>query len=229
MNLVARAPITGFVLALGLGLASSAVAVPCVEVGDAGGLPGSAQDCTHVVGITSITGAFPGGMTNPDMYLIYINNPGLFSATTVGQPGTAADTQLFLFHPSGIGIAANDDAGGGFRSTLPAGNPLYSGLTPGLYYLAITLFNADPESVGGAIFPNAPFTSVFGNTGVGGGSPITGYSGNSNNTGTYQIALTGVSAVPEPGSMTLLGLGLAGLTARQLRRRRQREAPLSRR
>ena len=104
---------------------------------------------------------------------------------------------MFLFDAAGFGWYANDDApeGGTTRSRLPAGH----GLTPsepGVYYLVISAWNRDPVSSGGLIFPTSPFDGVFGATGPGGGSPISGYGGSNSETGTYTISLTGATYIP---------------------------------
>lgn len=161
------------------------------EVGDAGPLPATAQNVTGVEPVTEITGTLGGAPPGEDMYRLCLAGNGTFSASTVGTPGTFSDTQLFLFDAAGNGVYANDDApGGGFRSTLPASDPLTPAV-PGIYYLAISVFNDDPVSAGGLIFPNAPFSGVFGPTGPGGGSPITGWTAGGGTPGTYTIVLTG--------------------------------------
>jgi hypothetical protein len=199
------------------GVLASAANAQWVEAGDAGQLPGTAQGTT--VGpsgtpLVSIAGTF-GTITDADMYCIQILAPTAFSVTTVG--GSTNDTQLFLFNTAGMGIAANDDSAGTAQSTLPLGNPLLTVLTPGTYLLAISTYNIDPTSAGGLIFPNSPFTNVFGPTGPGGGSPVTGWTG-SGATGSYTISLTGAGAwaVPAPGAIALLGL--AGLVGTRRRR-----------
>jgi hypothetical protein len=200
--------------------------------GDAGPLPASAQIInnaflTGVGGLMAIEGRLgaieaPGGV---DMYRFTISSPTTFSATTSMNPvlegGTPlANTQLFLFRLNGIGIAHNDDiSGSDRRSTLAAGNSLYASLSAGEYLLAITAFNNDPQSAGGAIFPAAGGGGIFGPTGAGGGSPITGWNSNTSTTGTYRITLTGVAAVPEPATITMLAAGaLFALGFRRTRR-----------
>lgn len=153
--------------------ASTALAALWAEVGNAGDLPATAQVPAGVGALTSISGAL-GSDTDADMYRIWVTGGGTFSATTVG--GASFDTQLFLFYSSGMGVYANDDSAGGLQSTLPASN-LLTPAAAGIYYLAISGYDRDPESPGGLIFPTSPFTDVHGPTGAGGGSPISGWSG----------------------------------------------------
>ncbi|WP_435017712.1 DVUA0089 family protein [Tundrisphaera sp. TA3] len=211
-------------------LAPRADATFWVEAGDAGQLPNAAQ---VVLGDSSPLTGISGSLSSTgdrDMYLIYITGGGTFSATTVGQPGTLLDTQLFLFNAAGRGVYANDDdaAGEGFnqyRSTLPANGPL-TPLAAGFYYLLITASPIFPTGTGGVIFPNyttpgGSGTAVVGPTGPGGGSVITGYTGTGVEFGSYQIALTGATAVPEPSSLASAGIaGVVGLLALARRRRR---------
>ena len=197
-------------LALGLAGGNLQAAI-WAEVGDAGQLPGTAQITLGANPLTAITGTISAG--DADMYLIYIPVAGAFSATTVG--GAAFDTQLFLFTAAGMGVATNDDNGSGLLSTLPAGGSFL--VSAGNYYLAISGFNNDPTSVGGLIFPST-FPGVFGATGPGAGSPVSGWTGGGG-TGAYTITLTGAQfAVPEPGSVVLLA-GIVGLIGRAIRRK----------
>jgi PEP-CTERM motif len=113
-------------------------------------------------------------------------------------------------------VLANDDSVG-FRSTLPlgSGGTATNFLGPGVDYLAISGFDRDPVSPGGAIFPDG-FAGLFGATGPGGGQAISGYD-SSSASGTYQINLQGATTVPEPMTLVTVGSGLAGLAARRRR------------
>ena len=212
------------VIVAALGFVSTASAIPWAEVGDAGALPDTAQVPVGVGSLTSISGVIgPLSFTDADMYRFHIPVPGAFSATTVGTGGTLIDTQLFLFDLAGRGVYGRDDNPGTPRTTLPSGSPL-GPQAAGDYFLAITGFNLDPVSAGGLIFPNSPKTMLFGPTGPGGGSPISGYTGFGSR-GTYTINLTGAQfssaavPVPAPATFFLLATGLVGLIAVRGRRK----------
>lgn len=219
--------------ALALTFSPQLFAVPYAEQGDAGDLPASAQITSGTVGttLTSITGTITSnnGITEGDMFAIFITNPITFSAstTTFGIGVNNFDTQLFLFNAAGLGVYANDDdpTTGSSQSTLPAGNTVLTSLPSGLYYILITGSGRYPiDSMGQLIFPN--FTDgTTDPTGVYGRNPtslaIAGFTGNSNEGGKYSIALTGaqfVTVVPEPSTIALALLGLGGMAA--IRRRR---------
>jgi hypothetical protein len=181
------------------------------EVGDAGALPGTAQSVTGGGPLTNITGTL--ASADADMFAVFIL--GAFTATTVGTTGTVSDTQLFLFDSAGRGVLANDDA-----SNLTSRSTISGTLAPGIYYLAITEFNLDPVSSGGAIFPGA-FQGLHGPTGSGGASPITGWSASTPAGGTYQIDLAGVSIVPLPPAAFAGFSGLTGVIGFSVIRRRR--------
>ncbi len=213
---------TGLALVALLALAFPARAQIWTEVGDAGQLVTTAQQVQ--VGALAPVNTISGNialLADVDLYLIFIPNPALFSATTAGQIGTLTDTQLFLFTDIGFGVRFNDDViAANLRSTIPVGS--LAGFQPGHYLLGISAFNNDPVSPGGQdIFPDTK-VGVFGATGAGGGPPLSGgvLTPGTGATGTYNIALTGATGVvPEPASITLLGSGALGLLAYAWRRR----------
>lgn len=128
------------------------------EVADAGNLPGTAQVTSGSYGLKTITGNLSSG-ADQDMFLIRIDDPAAFAAAeTTGN----FDSQLFLFKADGKGIVSDDDSGPGTQAAI--GIP-FSNLVPapGLYYLAISAFNADATSGGNSMWlsdtnqaPNGP-------------------------------------------------------------------------
>ncbi len=225
----------GAVLGATLLSVSPARAVPYTEAGDAGDRLATAQVVSGPsnTALTSIAGTITlsNGISEGDLYQIYISAPTTFSATTTGfSPGVNNfDTQLFLFTLGGIGIVGNDDDpdSGSPQSTIPAGAFT---LGAGTYDLLITGSGRYPGSTGGLIFPNftdgsTDPTGVYGPSGPGGGSPLSTYVGNSNEGGRYSIALTGaqfvpavVAAVPEPSTIAIFVAGFALLLLASRRR-----------
>jgi hypothetical protein len=160
------------------------------EVGDAGDLPATAQDLTGAA-VERIDGTL--APEDVDMYRLCLDGGGSFSASAVG--GTQVDTQLFLFDSSGRGVYSNDDLLENVvsQSLLPAGHPL----TPsaqGEYLLAVGIYNIDPQSAGGPIFPSE--TIVVGPTGPGGGEPVVAWGGRPLVGGAYSLTITGAECAP---------------------------------
>ncbi len=194
------------------------------EQGDAGQLVGTAQTTVGPGSLSGILGSLL-GVDDIDLYLLRINDPAAFSATTVAPGTEVVDTQLFLFTSTGLGLAAAGDAGPlETNATFPAGS--LAALTPGVYLLGVAQFDDVPQSAAGLIFPAlAPFDpAVHLPTGPGGTMPLIAWSVDQFSeplTG-YEIVLTGaLPAVPEPASWLLaLGLPAAIGYGRSLRRRR---------
>ncbi|MCA3005830.1 MAG: hypothetical protein LW650_11890 [Planctomycetaceae bacterium] len=159
---------------------------------DAGELLADAQRVTGTGGVSAITGQMAGG-SDADAFVIRVDDPALFSATTVG--GATFDTQLFLFNLcTGLGVASNDDnPGGGTTSSLTSAL-----LTqPGYYVLAISGYNRDPvDASAGLIWANAPFNTERSPDGPGAANPLAAWTGTGAATAPYTIFLTGASRVP---------------------------------
>ncbi|HYP49057.1 MAG TPA: hypothetical protein VEQ61_10510, partial [Thermoleophilaceae bacterium] len=187
--------LAAILLALLVLLLPAGAAKAAEESGDAGPLPGSAQDLGQSADLSGIDGALESA-GDVDVYRVCLSAGSAFSADTVG--GSEVDTQLFLLDEAGLGVYSNDDATAAARqSLLPAGDPL----TPangGVYHLAISGFDLQPFSAGGAIFPNSTL-AVAGPTGEGGAQPVERWSGRAGTPGgAYRIALSGVERCPRP-------------------------------
>jgi hypothetical protein len=174
-------------ITVGLGCTFRALAGPDwieADHGDAGSSIITAQPVTIPV-VGRIIGSLNTGVVADfeDVYLIRILGPTMFQAHTDSAGGGSADfdTQLWLFDANGLGLLGNDDAAAGvMQSQLLASSNDGTGVTlttPGCYYLAISGFNNDPVSSGGAIFSQASATEISGPDGPGGAQPLSGWTG----------------------------------------------------
>ncbi|MGD9789779.1 MAG: GC-type dockerin domain-anchored protein [Phycisphaerales bacterium] len=149
----------------------------------AGELPETAQIPQGSGDLTGITGNL--GTDTADMFKIRVCDPLLFSATTVGQ--VAIDTQLFLFHLDGTGVAYNDDSAGVLQSTIS--NQFVQ--QEGEYFLAITRYNRDPMDISGnLLWENQPFAVERAPDGPGASSAVASWTG-AIAAAPYTVALTG--------------------------------------
>jgi hypothetical protein len=149
-------------------------------------LPGNATSGSGL--LTRINGAIGNAGQDADLYQIRITNPAAFTATTVGQ--TTIDTQMFLFDSSGRGITFNDDATASIRQSTITGSRVPAA---GVYYLAVSPYDHDPQSAGGDIWLDNPFTGERAPDGAGAAGTLTGWSGANVVIGAYGINLTGAS------------------------------------
>lgn len=157
--------------------------------------------------LESISGTLSG---DADLFKIFLAGGQMFSATTVssktlnipvdqalGIPiDVVIDPKIFLFDELGNAVYANDDLFGSSQSVLPSGPGGFSPAASGIYFLGISGKGYEAISADGQIFPSEPFNQVVGPTGSGGGSPLTGFTGNtSNSSGEYTISLTGAQTI----------------------------------
>jgi hypothetical protein len=181
--------------------------------------------------LTAIDGSITSG-TEASLFTINITAPTSFYATTNNALTNAAfdglplDTELFLLDGSGNAVAVNDDAGGAVvTSTLPQGSALYANLTPGLYYLGISISGNEPvNSVGQLLFAqNDDSTAVRGAEGNNNTNPTTLSTFDLDNyddeTGAFEIDLGSVAAIPEPSSWVLASIGALAVGCLSLRRK----------
>jgi len=180
--------------------------------GDAGDLPGTVQVTNGSGSLVTITGNIANG-SDVDAFLIQIKDAENLYIEVLD---TNFDPQTFLFDPAGVGIVHNDDYPGlGLGSAI--NNAAYNAGAHGNgnFIIAVSGFNRDPLDAGGqAIFS---FSSYDGNQQriPNDADPYTQWSG-TGGAGDYTITMRGVSYVPAPGALALLGA--AGVIARRRRR-----------
>jgi hypothetical protein len=174
-------------------------ALAAMEQGDAGDLRSTAQDLGDGA-VSQIWGSFTNA-EDADLYRVCLTDGASFSASTVGA--TTLDTQMFLLDENGFGVYANDDAGGTHGSRLPA-NHRFSPGSGGVYYLAISSFNRDPQSVFGEIFADIFNLFVYPDgvvdaNGFGAAGEHVGWAGRApGGPGLYRITVTGTRACVPP-------------------------------
>lgn len=198
-------------VAVALALPTVTHADPWNELGDAGDVLAAANQV--LVASPSIIYGNISAPMDADVFALRLTGGVAFSATTVAFGGAAGvgDTQLFLFDSTGHGIRYNDDIDViDFYSSLS-----FTPTTTGTYYLGISAIDFNPRDAQGSfIYVRDPFNptatpgaSIFG--------PVASWAaaGGFTDFGEYRINLVGAAPVPEPGSIVLMMLGLAGLLA----------------
>lgn len=146
---------------------------------------------------TTITGTIGdncGTIDDADVYIIGIADPAAFFATTVG--GASFDTQLFLFDSTGMGVTSNDDSpAGGLQSTITGA--YVPG--PGLYYLAISAYDKDPQdSSASPLWLDTPFNTERTPDGAGAANPWASFDTGATAGGNYAIVVGGTSNPAKP-------------------------------
>jgi hypothetical protein len=176
-----------------------------MELGDAGDTLATANNTAGIGVLNSIVGTLPDQPddTNVDLFLIYIPDLSLFSATTDNGGTELLESWLYLFDASGMGVAASGSSTGSFNATISLGS--LSG-PAGIYYLAVTRFDTVPQNASGAIFPDlfSESTSgeVLGPTGPGGGEPLANWAApDFLDSQQYQIDLSGAQFASEPATV----------------------------
>ncbi len=208
-----------FVSVAVLAAGSAAQAQIWNEIPDAPDLP-PGQMTVGVGALVGITGDLSNAAGDfVDMYCIHISDPAQFSATTTNAATTVSDTQVWLFTVNGIGVTYDDDDpfGGTFHSRISG--TFVPG--PGDYLLAISAYNTDPFTAGGALIWNdSPYAVERAPDGPGAPGPVA-FWGNDPFApdGHYQIDLTGAQYCQAPAPASAALLGVAG--AFGLRRRRR--------
>ena len=135
-----------------------------------------------------------------DLWLIYIDNPAEFSASTVPGSGSATfDSRLFLFRPDGRGLLYANDSQGTLQTFL--GNEATTGDLkldkPGIYCLGIAGNPVEARTaLNEPMFPPANGDQTAAPTAAGLSSPVTGWDPFVGGTGEYVIRLNGVSGIP---------------------------------
>ncbi len=179
----------------GANSACASCPTPYAEVGDAGDLPGTAQDVTGTGAVVGISGTLTTG--DADMYRIRVCDAANFSASTVGI--TTVDTILAIFRSDGRGVAQNDDVVGGTALQSALTNQFVGPAGNGNYYLTVVQFNKQSTNALGQLWINDNSTghlyrSERAPDGPGAADPLTGWTVTTGTGGTYGIRLTGACA-----------------------------------
>jgi hypothetical protein len=190
------------------GIASSAQAASFTQLGDTGQTLDTAQVISPGGDSLDLISGRISSNTTVGLFKIFLTGGQTFSATTVsaktlidlpqdlllGIPtDILADPQLFLFDSNGKGIYGNDDSFGSIQATLPSGG--FAPTASGFYFLAIASSGLTPvgaaDNLFGAANPAGLFTPIS-------NLPLVGFTGQGSTIGTYDIFITGATAVPEP-------------------------------
>lgn len=191
---------------------------------DAGSSLQSAQTITFNGNLQTIAGRLNGlavlDADFHDVYRLVITSPGDFLIDLTGPGGVDFDACLWLFDENGVPLLGTNDADG--NTTAPrlgnssnAGSPI-SITQPGVYFLAISGIGSEPIAFGEPLWPSVVFQPGIVAGAFGTKSGWDGSWSGDGAIGNYLMTVTGVSGVPGPGALALLGA--AGLIGRRRRR-----------
>lgn len=198
------------------GFAPKANAGIYIESGDAGQTMATAAIPTGMGSLNTILGSHSTAI-DVDVFKIQITDVANF---WIRQENVGGDGVLYLFNEQGYGVVTNNDFGGFPESRPTITNELVT--TPGIYYVAYTIGPLAPLDSSGLRlwdFWGSPDTQRAPD-GPGANSPWAGWTTDSvfGPQGNYELQLNGVSFVPAPGPVALLGI--AGLAMAGRRRSR---------
>jgi hypothetical protein len=154
--------------------ASAAHAQIWVESGDAGDLVPTAQVTVGPGALIQIQGSLASA-TDVDVYCVRVVTQTPQSVALIGLNCTVVQgPNVWLFDAAGNGLASNGTCSGGAKQI-----PALTSLPPGNYYVAVSYYDYDPQSAGGAIWLPLP-PSTRAPDGPGAGGTLTGWAGTPN-------------------------------------------------
>ena len=155
------------------------------EAADAGALPRSAQTPLGSGPLAAISGNCADGI---DTFLIQIDDPATFTASTVG--GATFDSKLSLFDERGFGVSMRDDIN--YPSNVQSTVTGQFVRAPGRYFLAVSSSYSDAQAGFGSIWAPTPYSTERQPDGMRPGEMVTGWASGGGG-GAYTITLTGCS------------------------------------
>tara|TARA_B100001059_G_C17724861_1_gene522835 strand:+ start:434 stop:1132 length:699 start_codon:yes stop_codon:yes gene_type:complete len=196
-----------------------------IEPGDTGSSRDTAKDVKTEAGgtISTISGSLGGGGFRgqgdyQDVYRIRISDASAFKISLKNSSFDIPDAMLFLFNENGNPIMASNNTDPENLDPVlnNADNAFFN--EAGIYYLAITSAPSEArvqltngESVALFNLVNNPFGTVGPAEGTGDFQWTSDWTApDFDNFGSYLMLLDGVSSVPAPAGLALLGLGLLG-------------------